>query len=174
MTVREWIKRAERQGWRVQRVRGLSIDIRCSKQGCEGLKSLPLDNLGPTPEPCELPHEGQYAHKVFSEYQALVAEFQRRRRSLGLSQEDITAASGLADGHINKLEALDRVAQMPTLQLWAQTLGLSLVIDAAPLPASTLKIIEDRKTNPYRAEMSRHKVDANPQIESPQGVLFNE
>ena len=174
MTVKEWIRQAERQGWRVQQVRGLSIELRCAKQGCEGHKALPLDNLGPTPEPCDLQHEGQYAQKVFNEYQALVSEFQRRRRSLGLSQEDVTAASGLADGHINKLEALHRVAQLPTLQLWAQTLGLSLVIDPAPLPASTLKVIEQRKINPYRPEMSRHKTDATLQIEGPQGGLFDE
>lgn len=72
-----------------------------------------------------------------TEYTALVAAFVRKRHSLGLSQEEINAAAGFADGHLNKLEAFHRIAQLPTLQLWAQTLGLKITIAEDALPQAT-------------------------------------
>lgn len=157
MQARAWIKEAEKQGWRLRSVRGLEVCLECAKHGCPGSLVLPLDNLGPVPSPCALPHSGQYAARAVETYAALVSELQRRRRSLGLSQEDVTAASGLADGHINKLEAFARTAQFPTLQLWAETLGLSIRLEPAPLPPKTAQTIEERTTNPYRADKANTK-----------------
>lgn len=137
METREWIKAAQKVGWKVT-VRGLAISLKCSKHGCPGAMTVPMDDLGPTPEPCNEQHFGQYSATVYENYRVLVAELALRRRSLGLSQEDICAASGLADGHINKLEAFARTAQLPTLQLWVQTLGLKMVLSPAPLPPATL------------------------------------
>lgn len=166
MNAHEWIKQAEDRDWRLETVKGLELVVRCSKQGCDGQMVLPLANLGPIPARCSLPHVGRYSAKVFKTYENLIDQFRRRRCSLGLSQEDITAASGLADGHINKLEAFDRSASMPTLQLWAETLGLEIAVNPIPLPRSTLRVIEQRATNPYREEMARFK----PQ----QKALFHE
>tara|TARA_R110000851_G_scaffold22626_9_gene67012 strand:- start:548 stop:820 length:273 start_codon:yes stop_codon:yes gene_type:complete len=73
-----------------------------------------------------------------------VGELVRRRRALGISQEDLSDAAGMADGHINKLEAFARTAQFPTLQLWAQTLGAEITLRAAPLPDATARAIERR------------------------------
>ncbi len=117
MLASKWIKQAEKNGWLLVDTRSRELVIRCCKQGCGNTKTIPIDNLGPIPAPCDRAHEGQYARAVFDEYTRLVAELQCRRRSLGLSQEDVNAAAGLADGHINKLEAFHRTAQMPTLQL---------------------------------------------------------
>ncbi len=166
MSAKDWIKSAESQGWRVERIKARVIHLRCSKRGCDGEMSLPMANLGPAPEPCNKPHIGNYSAMTFQEYANLVEELKRRRRSLGLSQEDITAASGLADGHINKLEAIQRRAGMPILQLWAQTLGLSVSLTPAPLPKRTLQLIEGRIDKPYRADQARNKPT--------QKVLFND
>lgn len=144
MGVKDWIRQAERNGWRVSSVQSLTISLRCEKQGCPGHMELPLDNLGPVPDPCDLPHRKLYAARTFNLYEELVAELVRRRRSLGLSQEDVCAAAALADGHIAKLEAFHRIAQMPTLQLWADTLGVSLTLSPAPLPSATIRAIDDR------------------------------
>ena len=73
-----------------------------------------------------------------------------RRRALGLSQDDIATAGGFADGHINKLEAFDCIAQFPTLQLWAQTLGLQTALMPVELPAATHRSIE-RRAIPLRS-----------------------
>lgn len=106
--------------------------------------SLPLANLGPIPDPCSLPHVGKYGQPTYDRYKGLVEELKRKRRALGLSQEDINAAAGLADGHINKLEALHKTAQFPTLQLWAATVGMELTMKPAPLPVATARAIERR------------------------------
>ena len=140
----QWIQAAKAQGWRQAPSDGRTICLVCARQGCSGKISVPIENLGPIPDPCQLPHAGQYAGPVFETYQALVSELARRRRSLGLSQEDVAAAGGFADGHINKLEALDRIAQMPTLQLWAQTVGCQITLQPCALPPATHRAIERR------------------------------
>lgn len=103
-----------------------------------------MESLGSTPDRCDWPHVQQYAAPVFDRYRVLVDELAHRRRSLGLSQEDVGGSSGLADGHVNKLEAIHRVAQFPTLQLWASTLGLKLALVPAQLPSATIAAIENR------------------------------
>lgn len=157
MSATEWIKSAQAAGWRVKSASKLELVLICAKPGCKGRKALPLDNLGPKLGPCALAHVGPYSAKVFGEYKGLVDQFRRRRRALGLSQEDTTAAAGMTDGYINKLEALDRVASLPMLQLWAETLGLQISTTPAPLPAATLRALEYRKATPYRPEMARFK-----------------
>ncbi len=155
----EWIKRAQEAGWLVTGSKGLVLRLRCSKQGCRNMVKVPVTNLGDVPEPCPMAHTGQYAAPTFDEYRSLIGELQRRRRSLGLSQEDVCAASGLADAHINKLEAFDRTAQLPTLQLWAQTLGLSITLTTTELPLVTAKAIERRASKPYAEHNARFRND---------------
>lgn len=157
MQSREWIKQAEASGWRVSSVQGRTMTLCCNRQGCSGSMVLPLDNLGLPPEPCEMPHSGQYARSTMDSYQSLIAEFIRRRRSLGLDQVDLCAAIGLGDGHISKLEGLHKIASPPTLLLWAQSLGLSLTTVPAPLPPATIRAIENRKDRPYAANQVRSK-----------------
>ncbi|TNE43429.1 MAG: hypothetical protein EP341_11445 [Sphingomonadales bacterium] len=163
-TLRNWIKGAERNGWRVDGAAGLEMRLRCSCIGCDGAKLLPLDNLGPIPEPCALPHDGMHARKVFDEYRALVEHLRRRRRSLGLDQQDLNDAMGLADGHLNKLESFARVAAPPTLLLWCQSLGLQLTVTPAPLPAATARAIEARQSRPYQEQQARWKHAAQPSL----------
>lgn len=146
MLIKEWLRRAKANGWDHTGSKGQTITLSCSKVGCPGCLTLPMMNLGPVPAPCDLPHSGQYAAPVIDEYHTLVDEMTRQRRSLGLSQEDVNAAAGLADGHIAKLESFARYAQFPTLKLWAQTLGLSLTLTPAPLPMATQRAIEGRQT----------------------------
>lgn len=119
--------------------------------------TLPLENLGVPPGPCSLPHQGAFAQQTFDEYVTIVGELQRRRRQLGLDQVDVNEAMGAADGYISKLEALHRTAPFPTLQLWAQTLGLSITVAPAALPPATIKAIEDRKGRPYDESKAHFK-----------------
>lgn len=144
MQASKWIIEAQSAGWRVTSSRDRTICLCCARQGCKGALSLPLDNLGPIPKPCALDHHGQYGQATYEIYKGLVGELVRRRRALGISQEDLSDAAGMADGHINKLEAFARTAQFPTLQLWAQTLGAEITLRAAPLPDATARAIERR------------------------------
>lgn len=149
MLVSRWIPEAQKAGWRVSSSRNGVLTMVCSHLGCPGALSLPMNNLGPTPAPCDQPHVGQYGEMTYDRYKGLVNELKRKRRALGLSQEEINAAAGLGDGHINKLEALHRTAQFPTLQLWAATVGLEITVKPAPLPPATARAIE-RKPAPLR------------------------
>ncbi len=157
MRAKDWIKQAQQAGWRVVGVHARCIDLRCTHQGCPSSRRIPLDALGSPPEPCSLPHAGQYARPVLDSYAALIAEMVRKRRSLGLDQTDLCAAMGLADGHLSKLEAMDRIASPPTLLLWAQSLGLILTTAPAPLPTATIAAIDRRTDRPYAVSQVRSK-----------------
>lgn len=147
MEAAKWIKAAQKANWRVQSSQKGTLRLCCAAHGCKGSVTRSLSDLGPIPAPCDRDHSGLYAQPVFDEYRAFVAELARRRRQIGLSQEDLGAAAGLADGHINKLEAFARTAQFPTLQLWANTLGMKVSLAPAPIPAATLRAIEGRKAH---------------------------
>lgn len=144
MLAHEFIKEAQSVGWRVLSSRNGMLSLGCKCIGCPGRLSVPLTALNGPVAPCPRKHHGQYAAPVYQNYRELVGALVAKRRSLGLSQEDVTAAAGLADGHINKLEAFSRTAQLPTLQLWAETVGLSLTLTPATLPRATVTAIEQR------------------------------
>ena len=74
MQTQRWIRETEARGWRVVWIRGKTLHATCDMPGCKGCKTLPLDNLGPVPEPCELPHKGKVAASVFAYYEDLVKE----------------------------------------------------------------------------------------------------
>ncbi len=159
MKTRQWVKQAEKNGWRVEQINGSRLQLRCCKSGCEGQHTADLDALGDPPPPCDLPHAKGCSRKTFDAYECIVGEMRTKRRRLGLSQEDVNAAMGAADGYVNKLESLARVATFPTLQLWAQTLGLSITTSPAPLPPATIRTIENRKDRPYQPNQARFKHD---------------
>lgn len=149
MLARDWIRETERNGWRVASNSGGRIVFRCSKLGCEGTVTRHMDALGSVPDRCSLEHRGMYAAPAFQSYQELVAELRRRRREIGLSQEDVEHAMGAGQGYINKLEAFTKIGTMPTLLLWAETVGLHITGRPAPLPAATRRMIENRQAAPY-------------------------
>jgi transcriptional regulator with XRE-family HTH domain len=144
MLASEFIQKAQATGWRVISTRDGVIKLKCRCHGCKATLIQPIKTLAAIPQPCGRSHHGLYAAGTYDEYKSLVAVFIRKRRSLGLSQEDLCAAAGLADGHVNKLEAFARTAQMPTLQLWAKTLGLEITVVQTDLPAATVRAIEHR------------------------------
>lgn len=139
----EWIRAAKAAGWKARLGKDGLLHLKCGRQGCKGRVALPLANLGPVPAPCALPHVQQYGQQTYDLYRSMVDELKRRRMLLGLSQEDVNAAAGLADGHINKLEAFHRTAQFPTLKLWTETLGLSITLTPCALPSEIPKILEE-------------------------------
>ena len=155
--LKRWIRDAERNGWRVSGVTATELRLACAKQGCPGHFVVSLANPGPAPEPCGLEHVAGYSAAAFDDYRALIAVFVKRRRALGLDQQDLNAILGMAEGYISKLESFARVATLPTLQLWAQCLGLELTTSRSNLPAQTAAAIQRRAISPYRPEMVRSK-----------------
>ena len=146
--IRNWIKAAEVNGWRVGTIKGLKLRLACSLTGCKGHRTIDLNNPGEVPAPCDLGHVKGYSRRTFDEYTGLVAELALRRRRLGLDQIDLNDAMGMADGYISKLESFARVASTPTLQLWCETLGVRFTVTPAPLPDATRRAIEQRKDKP--------------------------
>lgn len=159
MKATQWIKEAQSGGWRVTSSRDHCLHLACSCMGCPGNLSRPVDNLGPTPEPCALDHHGQYGMPTFNLYKELVADLRRKRRALIISQEDLNDAAGLADGHIAKLESFARTAQFPTFQLWAETLGLAIALAPSSIPAATARAIEARVAQPLCEAKPHYKHD---------------
>lgn len=155
--VKRWIQQAESAGWRVSGVTSAELHLSCSKVGCPGSMVVSLSNPGPAPEPCGLDHVAAYSAAAFADYRALVAIMVRRRVALGLDQADLNAVLGMAEGYVAKLESFARVAPLPTLQLWAQALGLELTASRIPLPAATAAAIQRRSTSPYRHNYARFK-----------------
>jgi hypothetical protein len=125
--------------------------------GCLETTSISLTSPIEIPKPCSAKHIQGYDEHTFELYSGIVGDLREKRSQLGLSQEDVTAAMGVADGYINKLESYARVATFPTLQLWAQTLGLSITTTPAPLPPATTRAIEHRKDRPYQSNQARYK-----------------
>lgn len=157
MNVREWISAAQSNGWRVSHVTPDDIYLRCSAKNCASANQASLFDLGPVPKVCRAKHNPGRPRPVFARYKEIVDEMRRRRLQLGLSQEDVNAAMGMADGYVNKLEVHERFGTFATVQLWADTLGLILTTAPAPLPPATLRAIERRKGNPYQAMQARFK-----------------
>lgn len=159
MQIKAWFKAARSQGWQKAPSPAALVRLICSRQGCRQKITRPLSKPGPVPDPCPCEHVGQFARPVFAEYHRLAIELARRRKALGLSQEDVAAAAGLADGHVNKLEAFHRVPQFPTLQLWAATLGLQIQLRPAALPEATQRAIESRHEPLRETSHSRRTFD---------------
>jgi hypothetical protein len=157
MRFRDWTKQAQQNGWLVRSTSGAELVLMCGAAGCDGCLRLPMANLGPVPDPCDKLHVNGAGNALWEDYRALVDDMRRRRRVLGLSQEDVNNAMGMADGYVNKLEALDRIPRPHVLQLWAQTLGLRLTAVPTELPAATLRIIDERQKKPYAEHQARFK-----------------
>ena len=105
MQARQWIKEAQANGWILSRVSGPVLSIACAAHGCRAAKTIPIDNLGPIPEPCAAPHEAGHSRAAHDSYKGLVDHLRRRRRALGLDQQDLSDAMGVADGYVAKLES---------------------------------------------------------------------
>lgn len=145
MAASAWIKQARKAGWRVASNKDGVLSLSCTRIGCTGHREVPIANLGPPPEPCSLPHHGQYGEPVFNLYRRFVADLVKRRRRLGLSQEVVNAAAGFTDGHLNKLESFARIGQFSTMVTWVNTLGMDLTISTDKLPDQKARAIEDRE-----------------------------
>lgn len=155
MSAEKWIKQAQKNGWVVAGVDGLEIRLRCQCHGCTSALTLPIQNLGPVPDRCAEPHINGYSRAAFAGYQQMVEELISRRRNLGLSQDDLNAASGMTEGYINKLESYAKIAAPPTLQLWADSLGVTFTIRNTTLPPATRRAVEARIGNPYQINQVR-------------------
>ncbi|MGB1214980.1 MAG: helix-turn-helix domain-containing protein [Pikeienuella sp.] len=162
MMVRDWIRSAQAQGWLVSGVKGRVITIKCDCIGCHGTKDYFLESLDAPPPPCALDHVEKpkverVSRPAFTKYENFIAEFRRKRVTLGLDQLDLGEAMGVPDGYIGKLESFARVASPVTLLLWAQTLGLEIITRPAALPPATIKAIQDRAASPYAHNQVRQK-----------------
>ncbi|WP_298852230.1 helix-turn-helix domain-containing protein [uncultured Ruegeria sp.] len=150
-------KALRERGWRIASIKGTEMHLQCAKVGCLKTTKVSLAEPVELPAPCTEKHFNGYDAQTFELYLTLVGTLRDRRSALGLSQEDLTAAMGIADGYVNKLESIARVAAFPMLQLWAQTLGLSITTTPAPLPPATTRAIEARESRPYQPNQARYK-----------------
>jgi len=139
--------------WRHSRQSATSSFV-CKHIGCKGAKIVTDDQIlrSRSVKPCTLPHYDQrHAAEPVATYAALVQHLRNRRLRMGLSQEEIEAASGLAFDHIGKLEILDRIGTFPTMIAWAETLGMEIALVPKAIPDQVLAIIDHKAGRPVPA-----------------------
>ncbi len=140
-TQRSWTKGVQNMGWCLVGVDGKDHTFRCGLIGCRGeLRAAVFEKVSP----CGWDHAGRFSSAVFEEYSDLVDELRQKRHLLGVSQEDVELAAGMAPDHLGKLETHVRIAQFPTMMLWTQTLGYRVTLEPAALPDPMLSVIEGR------------------------------
>ncbi|WP_120636037.1 helix-turn-helix domain-containing protein [Ruegeria sp. EL01] len=159
MLADHWIKEAKKAGWKVDGTEGICLRLRCMKASCDNSITVPLENLGPVPEPCDRPHFGQFGADAFKSYKNLVDRLVTLRKRLGMNQDDLNAAMGVAEGYVNKLESFHRFPSYPMMMLWMECLGLEEDHKPCALPKASIRAIEGRKSNPYQPNQARHKYD---------------
>ena len=156
---RTWLKKSQENGWRLAGVTARECVLQCSAHGCSNEKHFLLDTLGQAPTPCEREHVNGYGKPAYDDYTKIVLELQRRRTQIGINQDDLDTALGVADGYIAKLESGARTPSPVTLIMWAQAVGVEIHFKPAILPPATLKVIEQRQTRPYEINQARFKHD---------------
>lgn len=150
----DWTEAARDNGWNVEEHGGL-FRLTCMQKGCSG--SVEIAPGDPIPEPCKERHT--HTWQEMRAYRKIVARLRSRRRQIGLSQDDVSAALGMADGYINKLESFAKNASLPTLALWAETLGFSVSFQPTEFPPATKRALDSRKANPYDEARARFSHD---------------
>lgn len=160
--VAELLRKSRANGWTIYRRepakdgRPGGFVMRCAQMGCLSVRFLG-ENQRPL-KPCDWPHAQGYARPALDAYADLARQLVERRHALGLSQDDVAVAAGLSDGHLNKLEASARRAELPTLILWAGALGLRLSLEPCPLPQSTLVAVASRSGHALRQPVRSPKL----------------
>lgn len=138
---KEDILRAQNRGWMVEAVDEDRIVGRCPAHGC-GLKAvLKAGSKIPQCDPDLRRDPTMLPIGIYDDLRLILKE---RREGLNLSMGDIEFASGLADGHVNKMESPNpaRIPQIDTVLLWLQSLGYELVVRPTELPPATASILE--------------------------------
>lgn len=140
----EFIRETQMNGWRLWWANHNGLMFICGYQGCGGSVRIRDWREAAIPDRCDGEHINNFCAPAIYAYEDLVAELRRKRHLLGLSQEELGFGSGLADGHINKLEADGRTATLPTLLIWAGSLGYDITLTPAPVPPRILRMIESK------------------------------
>ena len=157
MQFKQWISAAQEAGWAVKSVSASDLTLVCNRTGCTCEQLHDLNALGDPPKSCECPHNGRLSEKSYTEYEVLLGELSRRRRLLGLNQDDLGSAMGVADGYVGKMEAMHKFPSIPMLQLWAQTLGVDIILKPIALPPPTIRAMDRRRAEPFRHDQVRTK-----------------
>lgn len=161
-----FIEAAQERGWVLFSSTPEGLTFRCARMGCEHARFVSQERVesGRTLAACQWEHRPGANRYAVPSYSEMVYLLREARWRMGLSQEELGACIGGADGHVNKLEVGDRRATMPTLLEWAQALGFDVVLMPAPLPKATLRAIERRVYQPRlsraREAPSRRRVPA--------------
>lgn len=142
------------RGWLLWSFREGRTSFMCSKLGCTGTRVVTETDIARArgradlPKACRRRHWKGYSASLIGSQEQLQEHLRERRLRLGLSQEDIEGAGGFPVDHLGKLETLARVAQFPTMLLWAETLGYDIALIPKPLPDQVLAIIDQKAGQP--------------------------
>ena len=150
MDRKRFIHETQAKGWLLFATHDDGLAFQCARIGCPGAVFMPdsLIQFGTVPGECDQDHDGDYSRDAIQSYDDLIAVLKSARQRYGISQMDVDGASGLADAHTAKLEIKDRRATLPTLMIWAATLGYEIALVPIPLPKQTIAIIDHRAGRP--------------------------
>lgn len=149
----KFLRDVQRKGWLVLAVdEGAAVGL-CPRHGCAvRLRMKPGNQI---PEPCvrdAIP--GEIAVDSFDHGRRAL---RAKRESLALTIRDTESCAGLADDHLAKVEMDDaqRVPNVDTFVLWANTLGYEVVLVPCALPPAILRILSETRD---RLQMRRDKI----------------
>lgn len=145
----DYILEAQKAGWLLFSSNREGLTFQCAHPGCHEAMFAPQSvvNREVMPEPCARQHVDAQGVTVES-YQDAMTVIADARRRLGVDQNDVGATAGLADGHVNKIEAGHRHCTLPVLLSLAATVGLSVVLAPAPLPKQAVALVSGRAMRP--------------------------
>ena len=149
MSARGWIL------WRYDRKSGRSSYV-CEAVGCRSTVVVPDSDVasGVLHDRCRARHHksgaggNSFSAAVVKSHADLQVHLRNRRLRLGLSQDDVEAAAGMAVDHIAKLETSRRLPQFPTYFAWAEALGYDIVLVPKALPSQLVAIIDHKAGRP--------------------------
>ena len=150
MDRKRFIHDTQAQGWVLFAAHDEGLAFQCSRVGCPGAVFMPnaLIKAGAIPGGCDEDHDGEFSRDLIQSYDDLIRVLKSARQRYGISQMDVDAAAGLAEAHTAKLEIQDRRATLPTLIIWAATLGYEIALLPIALPRQTIAIIDHRAGRP--------------------------
>ncbi|MBT9385492.1 helix-turn-helix domain-containing protein [Pseudooceanicola sp. CBS1P-1] len=139
----KFLKLAQEQGWVIEAVEEGSCIVRCPEAGC-GMRAR-IRSSGSVPPRINDRVQMDFRATTFDAARRFLRE---RREDLRLNIAEVEDAAGLTKDHLAKIERddSDKVPNLETFVIWANTLGFDVVLRPAELPPVTMRMICDTRS----------------------------
>lgn len=148
----EFLRDVQRRGWLIMGADEARVLGACPRDGCSVKVSLSPERT--VPETCKA--NPSLTDAVVESYDAARLFLRERRECLALTIREVEEIAGLTADHLAKVEIDDaaRVPGIETFLVWAQALGIEVVLRPAKLPPYALRVLADTRD---KLQMRRDK-----------------